>query len=92
MLFELCTLHPPFDAESIPALIMKIANAKYDDLPNKELYSNELWNIIKRLIVVDPKERADINEILSTPILNKMVRSYLSKEEYDEEFSHTVFH
>lgn len=47
LLFELCAQNPPFDAASIPALVLMIANAKYEDLPNKENYSEELRGIIK---------------------------------------------
>lgn len=61
---------------------MMIANAKYDDLPNKEFYSEELWSLIKWLIVVDPKFRIDIDEVLSTPIIRVQAKWYLSTEEF----------
>jgi len=55
-------LRPPFDAPSIPALVLQIANSKYEDLPNEksELYSKELRSLIKRMLTTDPKTRPSI--------------------------------
>jgi len=36
ILYELCVLSPPYNADNIPALLMKIANSKYEDIPNSD--------------------------------------------------------
>ena len=71
ILYELCALNPPFNAESIPALVMKIANSRYEDLPNASYYSQELRDVIKMLLKNDPEERPLINDLVKVPIIAK---------------------
>lgn len=40
----------------------------------------------------DPNKRPNINQILKNKLLEPIVRSYLSKSEFKEEFSHTILH
>jgi Serine/threonine protein kinase len=63
ILYELCALKPPFDAESLPKLAMKIVRGIYNPLPSQ--YSRELKNLVSMMLVLDPAKRPSVNEILS---------------------------
>ena len=72
ILYELCSLKPPFRADSLPALGLKIVTGIYEPIPN--YYSKELRDLVKQLIVLDPMKRPTINAILSKCILNSRKR------------------
>jgi NIMA (never in mitosis gene a)-related kinase len=63
ILYELCALKPPFDAESLPKLAMRIVRGMYNPLPNS--FSRELKNLVSMLLIVDPVKRPSVNDILS---------------------------
>ena len=63
ILYELCTLRPPFDAAGIPQLALKIAKGQYAPLPTH--YSKDIKNLVALLLSVDPSKRPTVNKILS---------------------------
>ena len=63
VLYELCALKPPFDAESLPKLAMKIVRGNYNPIPSH--YSKELKNLIASLLALDPQKRPSVHQILS---------------------------
>ena len=62
MAYQLCTLKLPFKRESPTETIAAILTAPYDPIPNK-LCSNELKDIINRLLTKDPELRPSIQEL-----------------------------
>jgi NIMA (never in mitosis gene a)-related kinase len=90
MLYELSALRPPFDAPSIHLLSMKIVRGVYNPVPNQ--YSSEFKLLVKQMLSVNIQQRPDINKILSMPVIQKRVKSYLSETLHQIEFSHTVLH
>ncbi|KAL9653467.1 hypothetical protein ABK040_002101 [Willaertia magna] len=64
ILYELCTLEPPFKAANQLALAKKILTGKYDPIPSQ--YSRELSDLIDRMLVVDHKKRITIEAICET--------------------------
>ncbi|PRP84487.1 Protein kinase domain containing protein [Planoprotostelium fungivorum] len=72
LVYELATLHPPFEAVTQPSLMRKIREGKYNGLG--ENYSEYLQKIIEKMIVVDPKKRWTIQQILDYPPLALRVR------------------
>jgi NIMA (never in mitosis gene a)-related kinase len=52
ILYELCALKPPFNAESLHGLALKIVRGQYNPLPDK--FSSNVKNLIKNLLNVDP--------------------------------------
>lgn len=72
VLFELCTLQPPFQAKTHLQLQTKIKKGVIPELPDS--YSNQLRSIIKSCITVDPQQRPscfDLLENLSVRFLRK---------------------
>ena len=63
ILYELCCLKPPFNAQNIHALGYKITKGSYASLPNK--YSSEIKKLVALLLQVDPAKRPNAFEILS---------------------------
>lgn len=63
VLYELCALKPPFDAESLPKLAMRIVRGNYNPVPSQ--YSRELKNLIAAMLTLDPQKRPSVHQILS---------------------------
>ena len=72
LLYELCELHPPFEAKTHVQLAMKIKNGKVERV--NDMYSDELWRSIKRMLKVDVDKRADIDEIMNMPMVYLRVK------------------
>jgi len=90
ILYELCALRPPFDASSLSFLAMKIAKGQYSPLP--QVFSKELKNLVATLLQVDPTKRPTTNNILTMPIIQGRIKSFLSESIRIKEFSHTILH
>lgn len=63
VLYELCALKPPFDAENIPKLALKICAGNYNPIPRH--YSKELRGLVASLLSRNPDHRPSIHQILS---------------------------
>ena len=66
ILYELCALKPPFNAQSLSALGLKIVKGIFTPIPAQ--YSKELKGILSQLLVVDPSKRPNINNVLSNDL------------------------
>ncbi|ODV79733.1 kinase-like protein [Suhomyces tanzawaensis NRRL Y-17324] len=64
VLYELCTLQPPFQAKTHLQLQAKIKRGVIPELP--DTYSNQLCNIIRECITVDVNLRPSCYELLET--------------------------
>ena len=74
LLYQMCALKMPFDADSLPNLSKKILKAEYKDIPNN--YSDNLKNLIRSLLQVEPKNRPTVKEILSRIFFNIIIYFY----------------
>ena len=72
LIYELCELHPPFEAKTHVQLAMKIKSGKLERI--NEMYSDELWRVIKRMLNVDFEKRADIDEVMNYPVVFMRVK------------------
>jgi len=102
ILYELCALKPPFNAESLHFFALKIVRGQYNPLPDR--YSSNAKNLVKTLLNIDPNKRPNIHEILKMYIASKLkmiiyrpavvnrIRSVLSESVRNVEFSHTILH
>jgi NIMA (never in mitosis gene a)-related kinase len=59
ILLEMCLLKPPFDANSLPALALKISKGEYSPVPKH--YSKGLKQLVAEMMQVDPAKRPTIN-------------------------------
>jgi serine/threonine protein kinase len=62
------------------ATMMAIINNPHDPLPHK-LYSDELKDIINRLLTKDPEQRPSIQELAKLPIILNAIDTLLKEFE-----------
>ena len=86
LLYELIALKFPFDASSLPKLMIKIMKGQYMKLKDKN-FSPELTNLVDKILNVDPTKRPGIKEILNMPIIKKRIVILLKEVEYDKKYS-----
>ncbi|NXR59155.1 NEK3 kinase, partial [Rhadina sibilatrix] len=82
ILYELCTLKHPFQANSWKHLILKICKGSYNPLPSH--YSYELHYLIKQMFKRNPQNRPSANTILARGCLTKLVKNCLPSEMANE--------
>ena len=90
VLYELCTLQHAFDSNCMNGLVMKILRSKHSPIPY--FYSQNLRNLVDKLLQKDPRKRPKVNQILSLDFIRERVGTLLSETIRKIEFSHTVFH
>lgn len=90
LLFEMCALTPPFTANNIQFLALKIVKGSFSNIPAQ--YSNDLRQLIRWMLSTNPNSRPTINQILSSPVINKRIKVLLTESQNIREFSHTVIH
>ncbi|XP_025730766.1 serine/threonine-protein kinase Nek3 isoform X2 [Callorhinus ursinus] len=86
ILYELCTLKHPFQANSWKSLILKICQGSLCPLPSQ--YSCELQHLIKQMFKRNPSHRPSATTLLSRGSLARLVRKCLPPEiitEYGEQ-------
>nr|XP_016851467.1 PREDICTED: serine/threonine-protein kinase Nek3 [Anolis carolinensis] len=79
ILYELCTLKHPFQANSWKHLILKICKGYYNPLPSH--YTYELHYLIKQMFKKNPKNRPSASTILTRSCLAKRIRNTSSEKE-----------
>ena len=77
-LYELVTLHPPFEANTHLNLARKIKSGKIEAIP--DFYSNKLNEVINLLMNVDPDKRPNIRQIINIPEINIRIKEKKIKE------------
>lgn len=84
LLYQLCALSPPFNANSLQMLALKIVKGSYT--PITVNYSKQLKGLIGQILQVDTNKRPSISDILSTnlnysekPIISERIRKFLSE-------------
>lgn len=69
VLYEMCTLNPPFTDTSMKGLCKKVLKGTYPSIPS--VYSKDLSSMIQTLIQVSPSKRPSWNQILHMPALEE---------------------
>ncbi|KAI8929250.1 kinase-like domain-containing protein [Entophlyctis helioformis] len=72
IIYELCTLEPPFQANSQPALATKIRAGKIQPLPSQ--YSSELEQMIQAMLILDYEKRPSTQELLGHQRIRLSIR------------------
>ncbi|KAF4025621.1 hypothetical protein G4228_017596 [Cervus hanglu yarkandensis] len=78
VLYELCTLRHPFEANNLQQLVLKICQAHVP--PISPRFSRDLQFLISQLFEVSPRDRPSINSILKRPFLENLIAKYLTPE------------
>lgn len=63
ILYEMCALSPPFKANNLSFLALKIVKGSYSPIPS--VFSGDLAALISKLLNVDPEKRPSVHEVLS---------------------------
>ena len=74
ILYQLCSLKLPFEANSLPVLALKILKGSFPPIPNQ--FSKDMKSLILQMLQVDQKKRPSVDSILLKPFIFK----FLSKE------------
>ena len=86
----MCALSPPFTANNLQFLALKIVKGTYGQIPNH--YSSELKILIKSMLTTDSSKRPNINKILTSRVISKRISNFLTTSKRMDEFSHTIIH
>ena len=81
--YEMLTLHPPFRAESMDGLYQKVIKGQYGKINSR--YSNDISEIIKFLLKVNPIDRPNCAQILKHPLVVKRIDFFKAQEGFKEE-------
>jgi NIMA (never in mitosis gene a)-related kinase 1/4/5 len=90
LLYELCTLKPPFDGTSIRQLGMNIVRGTYPPLPQH--FSKDMKNLVSIQLTIDQNKRPTVGQMLKMPFIMSRIRNVLTESVRFQEFSHTIFH
>ena len=72
IIYEICTLHPPFRGTNFKELYNNIIKGEYIDIGNN--YSNDLKNLLKMMIVINPDKRYNVKQILNSDIVQRKMK------------------
>lgn len=65
LIYELCSLQPPFTGDSFPALKRAVTNGRYSPLPTK--YSAAMTRAIANMLRLNPQSRLSADDMLRSP-------------------------
>jgi len=88
--YQLMTFKMPFDGESVPAIIKKIASGVGYKKISKKYFSEELINLVYKMMSTKPKARPKADEILKLEFIQERIKNYLKENEYDNVMSKTI--
>jgi NIMA (never in mitosis gene a)-related kinase len=69
VLYEMCSLVPPFRAEDMNGLFKKVLKGQYPAIPSH--YSMDMRIVIKSMLQVNCQNRPDCDQLLDMPQLKK---------------------
>lgn len=70
IVYELCTLFPPFRGMNMDDLYKNVCKGKYTEI-NRKIYSKDLANMVRMLLQVDAKKRPSCEEFLESGLVKK---------------------
>lgn len=88
--YQLMTFKMPFDGETVPAIIKKIALGSGYKKISKKYYSEELINLVYKMMSFKPKARPTADDILKLEFIQERIKNYLKENEYDNVMSKTI--
>ncbi|KAG5852218.1 NIMA-related kinase 12 [Anguilla anguilla] len=79
LLFEICTLKPPFNAKNLISLFYKIVKGEYGKIP--EVYSENLFTLIKKMLCLTPEDRPSASCILNIDYVLEHLGQFIKHQE-----------
>ena len=77
IIYELCSLEPPFNGRDMVELNKNIKNGRYIPIPN--VYSNDLKRLIALMIQTNPNKRISSEELLYLPTITSKINQNYSR-------------
>ena len=77
VLYELCTLEHPFQADNLLGLVYKIV--REEPKPIQDVYSQELHDIVNLLLTKDVNLRPTIQQLLKIDYVRQFMEDFISK-------------
>jgi serine/threonine protein kinase len=74
ILYEMTTLNHAFDSTSLNGLAQKIIKGKYPPIDSR--YSRYLRELIAHMLLPEPKQRPNLDQILRKPFIKKHILSF----------------
>ena len=81
--FEMLALRPPFRAENIEKLYNEVIHGQYGKISDN--YSQDIKEIIKFILKVNPQDRPSCGQILNHKFVKKRLEFFKAQAGYDEE-------
>ncbi|KAL4225202.1 hypothetical protein ACF0H5_015893 [Mactra antiquata] len=78
LLYEMCALKPPFDAQNLISLFFKIIKGEFEAIPNS--YSSELQELVTTILVKSPDDRPSPSAILNINIVKKHLEMFIQQK------------
>ena len=72
ILYTMCALTEPYDAEHMGALCNKVLNETHNPIP--DIYSPQLKDLVNLLLTKDHEMRPSITEVLRSPLMSFHLR------------------
>ena len=73
IIYELCTLNPPFRGTNYKELSNNIKSGFY--IPISKTYSNDLKKVINLMLQTNPKKRISANDLFNLPIVQSKIKN-----------------
>ena len=77
VIYEICALHPPFHGKDLDELYANVCKGKIERI--SQVYSEDLWKMIKMLIQVDVNKRVDCDRFLNSKLIIKKKKELKEK-------------
>ena len=78
ILYELCTLQHAFSGENLLGLVFKIVQDKQGPIP--DIYSQEMKDLVNKLLVKDDKQRPQAIDILRMPFVHRHMMQFVESQ------------
>jgi serine/threonine protein kinase len=78
VLYELCTLEHAFLADNLLGLVYKIVKGNYDAIPDE--YSDDLKDLVGKILNKDESQRPTVQEILLSPFLKAKMEDFITNK------------
>ena len=88
--YQLMTFKTPFNGNMLPALLKNISNYEKYDKISKKYYSEDLINLVYKLMDYRPSHRPKASDILNMEFIQKRIKKYLEENQFDDLLSKTI--
>ena len=77
VIYEICALRPPFHGKDLDELYINVCKGKIERI--SQVYSDDLWKMIKMLLQVDVNKRVDCDSFLNSKLIIKKKKELKEK-------------